>query len=86
MFMLAIQKHPTLQIIDRKFLVPGHTHLECDSDHSKIKKAKKLSDCEISIPIDWYNFVRNVRGKIPLKVVEMEMEHFKKFSALLSVL
>ncbi|KAL5238996.1 hypothetical protein ACI65C_006406 [Semiaphis heraclei] len=84
MFMLAIQKHPTLQIIDQKFLVPGHTHLECDSDHSRIEKAKKLSDCEISIPIDWYNFVRNVRGKIPLKVVEMEMEHFKKFSALLS--
>lgn len=84
MFMLAIQKHPTLQIIDQKFLVPGHTHLECDSDHSRIEKAKKLSDCEISIPIDWYNFVRNVRGKIPLKVVEMEIEHFKKFSALLS--
>jgi len=30
MFMLAIQKHPTLKIIDKKFLVPGHTNLECD--------------------------------------------------------
>lgn len=35
-FMLAIQKHPTLQIIDKKFLVSCHTHLECDSDHSRI--------------------------------------------------
>jgi len=47
-------------------------------------KAKKLSNYEISIPIDWYNFVRHVRGKIPLKVVEMIMEHFKKVSSLLS--
>lgn len=84
MFMLAIQNHPSLEIIDQKFLVPGHTHLECDTDHARIEKAKKLSDSEISIPIDWYNFVRNVRGKIPLKVVEMEMDNFKTFSALLS--
>jgi len=28
--------------------------------------------------------MRNVRGKIPLKVVEMEMDNFKSFSALLS--
>jgi len=84
MFMLAIQNHPYLEIIDQNFLVPGHTHLECDTDHARIEKAKKLSDSEISIPIDWYNFVKNVSGKIPLKVVEMEMDNFKSFSALLS--
>lgn len=84
MFMLAIQNHLSLEIIDQKFLVPGHTHLECDTDHARIEKAKKLSDSEKSISIDWYNFVRNVRGKIPLKVVEMEMDNFKSFSALLS--
>jgi len=47
-------------------------------------KNPKKYQTEISIPIDWYNFARNIRGKIPLKKVEMEMEHFKKFSALLS--
>jgi hypothetical protein len=31
MFMLAIQNHQSLEIIDQKFLVPGHTHLECDT-------------------------------------------------------
>jgi len=50
MFMLAIQNHPSLEIIDQKFLVPGHTHLECDTDHARIEKAKKLSDSDISIP------------------------------------
>jgi len=40
MFMFAIQKHPSLQIIEQKFLVPGHTHLECDSDHARIERYK----------------------------------------------
>jgi hypothetical protein len=30
------------QIIDQKFLVPGYIHLKCDSDHSRIEKAKKI--------------------------------------------
>lgn len=84
MFMLAVQNHQSLKIIDQKFLVPGHTHLECDSDHARIERAKKYSDSEISIPKDWFNFVKNVRGKIPLKVIEMQMESFKSFSALLN--
>jgi len=62
-----------LEIIDRKFLVPGHTHLKCDTDHVRKERVKKLSDSKISLPIDWYNFLRHVRGKIPLKIVEMEM-------------
>ncbi|KAE9542460.1 hypothetical protein AGLY_003321 [Aphis glycines] len=61
-----------------------HTHLECDSDHSRIERCKKQSESTISIPNDWYNFVRNVRGKIPLKVIEMEQIDFKSFSSLLS--
>jgi len=84
MFMFALQNHPSLQIVDQKLLVPGHTHLECDSDHSRIERCKKQSESTISIPNDWYNFVRNVRGKIPLKVIEMEQIDFKSFSSLLS--
>lgn len=63
MFMFAVQKHPSIQIVDQKFLVPGHTHLECDGDHARIERCKKQSDSIIAIPMDWYNFVRNVRGK-----------------------
>jgi len=34
--------------------------------------------------MNWYNFVRSVRGKVPLKVVEMDQEYFKSFSSFLS--
>lgn len=39
-FQFAI-KHPSLEVIDHKFLVPEHTHLECDVDHAIMEKAKK---------------------------------------------
>ncbi|KAL4127150.1 hypothetical protein QTP88_011348 [Uroleucon formosanum] len=84
MFMFAIQKHSSLQIIDQKFLVPGHIHLKCDSDHARIERYKKQSVSIIAIPMGWYNFLRSVRGKVPLKVVEIEQEHFKSFSTFLS--
>lgn len=84
MFMFAIQNHPSITVIDQKFLVPGHTHLECDSDHARIERAKKHSDFEISIPKDCFNFVKLVRGKIPLYVVEMQQENFKSFSTSLT--
>ncbi|KAL4154209.1 hypothetical protein QTP88_002041 [Uroleucon formosanum] len=67
-----------------KFLVPEYTHLECNSDHSRIERCKKQSESTISIPNDWYNFVRNVRGKIPLKITEMKQIDFKSFSSFLS--
>ena len=41
MFMVALQKLPHIQVIDHKFLVPGHTYMECDSDHSVIESLKK---------------------------------------------
>lgn len=40
-FQWAIHQHATLKTNDHKFLVPGHTHLECDIDHSVIERAKK---------------------------------------------
>ena len=41
MCMKALQNSETLEIIDHKFLIPGHTHMECDTDHSLIEKKKK---------------------------------------------
>ena len=31
--------HKFVKLIDHKFLDPGHTHMECDNDHSIIKNA-----------------------------------------------
>jgi hypothetical protein len=40
MFLYAISSFSTLKIINHKFLVAGHTHMECDSDHALIEKKK----------------------------------------------
>ncbi|KAL4103397.1 hypothetical protein QTP88_018774 [Uroleucon formosanum] len=84
MLSLVTANSSTLHIIDQKFLLPGHTHLECDVDHTKIERAKKLSDIPIMIPRDWYQFVRTVKGKKPFKVTEMKQEQFFSFSNLVS--
>lgn len=40
MFMLAMKNNAHFQEINHKFLVPGHTHMQCDGDHSIIEKKK----------------------------------------------
>ncbi|XP_030757047.1 uncharacterized protein LOC115882918 isoform X2 [Sitophilus oryzae] len=80
MFQYSIHLHPTLKIIDHKFLIPGHTHLECDVDHSVIERAKKKTAFEIHVPIDWYQLVRNASKKNYFSVYPMEIEHFYAFS------
>ncbi|CAK1579644.1 unnamed protein product [Parnassius mnemosyne] len=52
-----------LKTIDHKFLVPGHTHLECDADHASIERAKKKYNGRISIPNDWYMLVSMVSSE-----------------------
>lgn len=52
MLSLVSENSPTLQIIEQTFLLPGHTHLECDADHAKIERAKKYSDFSIMMPRD----------------------------------
>lgn len=84
MLSLVTASSSTLHVIDQKFLLPGHTHLECDVDHAKIERAKKFSDIPIMIPRDWYQFVRMVKGKKPFKVIEMKQEQFFSFSNLVS--
>lgn len=84
MFQYAINLHSTLKIIDHKFLVPGHTHLECDVDHSIIERSKKRSPIEIHVPRDWYQLVRNASKKKNFTVFPMEIEHFYAFSLLQS--
>lgn len=44
MFTYLLQVKPTLTEIHHKFLVPGHTHLKCDADHSIIERQKKKSE------------------------------------------
>lgn len=40
MFTFLLQKKKFIDEIHHKFLIPGHTRMESDSDHSTIKRKK----------------------------------------------
>lgn len=84
MFLVLMQNKPSLQQIDHKFMVSGHSHLECDVDHANIEKQKKKrSHLEIAIPHDWYQLVRTVGKKKKFEVIELTHSDFLKFSELM---
>ncbi|KAJ8873116.1 hypothetical protein PR048_026733 [Dryococelus australis] len=43
MFMSVISRINTLDAIHHKFLVSGHTHMECDVIHAMIERKQKMS-------------------------------------------
>lgn len=49
-----------LEIINQKFLQPGHTHLEADTIHAAIEREKKKISMKIDLPRDWANLIRSV--------------------------
>lgn len=79
MFLLFMQMNTNVNVIDHKFLVVGHTHMECDTDHAAIEKEKKLTSARICHPRDWYNFVANVGAKKKQRVIEMTQNDFFNF-------
>uniref|UniRef100_A0A1B6ERS8 Uncharacterized protein n=1 Tax=Cuerna arida TaxID=1464854 RepID=A0A1B6ERS8_9HEMI len=98
MFMFALSQKENLKVIDQKFLLPGHTRLECDSDHARIERSKKRlgsagsstnkegEKLRIMVPRDWCQFVRSVSGRKRFKVIEMFYKDFKAFSGLLKTI
>ncbi|XP_072402345.1 uncharacterized protein [Diabrotica undecimpunctata] len=72
-FFMYVVKETQLEIIDHKFLEPGHTFMECDEDFGVIEKYKKQVPY-IFVPSEWMNAVRNSSKKF--KCEEMKMEHF----------
>lgn len=51
---LKYMSNGSVKAINQKFLVSGHTRMECDSDHSMIEKEKRKARLKINIPHDWY--------------------------------
>ncbi|XP_026736448.1 uncharacterized protein LOC113500004 [Trichoplusia ni] len=83
MFLLAMRNNTNLETITHNFLVPGHTHMDCDVDHALIEKAKKKTQMDIHHPRDWYQLVRTCSKKKPFTVVEMHSELFLDFASYL---
>lgn len=82
MLMAVLKNHPTLKIIDHKFLLAGHTRMECDSDHALIEKKKKNSNVSIYHPHDCLQLVRQTGKKKPFRVIQMERKDFYEYSSL----
>ena len=80
MFMTVLKDKKTLKCIDHKFLISGHTHMECDVDHAVIEKAKKKTTMKISYPYDWVQLIRGCKTVNPFKVKVMECGDFLNFA------
>lgn len=81
MFEIFMQLENGVEIIDHKFLVPGHTHMECDGDHALIEKKKKCTTLQIHHPRDWYQFIRTVGVTKTMIVKEMKQSEFFDFAS-----
>ncbi|XP_075158081.1 uncharacterized protein LOC142231355 [Haematobia irritans] len=80
-FEKILQDHPSIQTIDHKFLIVGHTHLECDTVHAQIEKKKKNSSGSIQHPHDWANLIAATNKKYV--VHELKQDDFYDFQAFL---
>uniref|UniRef100_A0A1Y1N893 DUF7869 domain-containing protein n=1 Tax=Photinus pyralis TaxID=7054 RepID=A0A1Y1N893_PHOPY len=78
----VLQQSENLEMIDHKFLIPGHTHMECDTDHSIIEKKKKKFCGKIEHPHDWAQLIRQAGAKHPFLVTEMQQSDFFDFAGL----
>ena len=70
--------------IDLKFLIPGHTHMECDSMHASIEFAKK--NVEIFSLHEWVNVMKCARRKHPYTVIPLTHSDFYDLKTLSSTL
>lgn len=66
---------PKLKIINHKYLLRGHTHLEADTDHALIERqVKKTPAFQIATPWDWQQRVRITSAKF--SVINMDTHDF----------
>ncbi|KAL4708255.1 hypothetical protein ACJJTC_002338 [Scirpophaga incertulas] len=79
--MIALKDSAQLSTINHKFLIPGHTHMEVDSDHALIEKAKKRTSMNIHHPRDWCQLVRTASNRTnKFSVIEMDSNDFYDFA------
>ncbi|KAJ8969097.1 hypothetical protein NQ314_001929 [Rhamnusium bicolor] len=83
-YMWLLNEIPTLKVINHKYLLKGHTHMEADTVHAIIeRKRKRLKTLEIAVPRDWAQFIRTCGNKNPFIVHTMNIDDFKDVSSLL---
>lgn len=78
---LMQQTGRSLQIF-HKFMQSGHSHMEVDSVHGAIEKAKKKTTADIEIPHDWAILISSVRRSVPFNVIELEQKEILNLKSL----
>ena len=79
----AVRHIENIQIIDQKFLESGHSHMECDSVHATIEKAKK--NLQIFIPEMWHPVIQTARSSSnPYTLDVLEHDDFYDFKQVAS--
>lgn len=67
----------TITEINRKFMEPGHTHMESGTIHDTIEQSKKKISMDIGVPHDWINFIKtSVYKNKPMSVIEISKNKF----------
>lgn len=80
MFMIVVQEVKNISVIDMKFLVPGHTQMECDSIHSAVTTELKRVG-KVSWPEDIKQIARSARRKEdrPYQVYDLQRGDIKDY-------
>jgi hypothetical protein len=73
-YWLFVVCNTNIQIVDHKFLISGHSFMECNQNFGLIEKAKKTNDRQIFVPQDWETIVAKASKKFI--VVQMNQEDF----------
>ena len=76
----CLAEHTNIEMIDHKFFEPGHSCMECDSMHSAIESAKKVT--EIYVPSQWDTILRMARKKKPYIVNPLRFTDILDFKSL----
>ena len=73
----TLSQCPNLKAISHKFLVSGHSQMECDSVHSTIEGAKKITS--VYVPSQWCTLISLARKSQPYLAVPMKYNHVVDF-------
>ena len=80
--MHAAKNIPNINSITHKYLESGHTQMECDSMHSAITSAKKIT--KIYTPSHYDNVFRMARRNKPYLVIPLKHKDILDFKKVAS--
>lgn len=82
MFMSVLTEKKSIETIDHKFIISGHSHMECDTDHSVIERAKRKTTTKFNYPYDWVQLMRSCKKKNSFIVKVLDIPDFYNFAVI----